>query len=271
MPAAPSNGTLIQVGFNYALNYPFVVSSENTTSQIFAFLPQGVSFGLGVSSTKIVMNALLPYDTTETMGYITCLAQAYVPSDQVNSLQQALTSPNSLLYNNPSATINTLMSMINPTIPLIPGTTVSGGSSTAAYNPAATTSASAGDGAPIGADSGNSMPVRGTSVGISVGAVAGAAVYAAAMIYLARRYRQKRQGHQRSSSVPTTGEMSQRGGGMGGGYFMSGANGRQSPTSARNGSSGRGSRQSAGSSNNRSVREQGISNPIMAENSLGWN
>ncbi|KAF2774582.1 hypothetical protein EJ03DRAFT_347174 [Teratosphaeria nubilosa] len=275
MPEAPVNFTLIQVGFNYGLNYPFVVSSENTTTQIFEFLPQGIAYGLGISTTDVKMNALLPYDTSSTQGYIKTLAQAYIPSDMVTDLEQALHQPNSQLYCNPSSTVRTLMSMIDPTIPLIPGTTVNqaGGGSADPDNPAGTTSASKGDGAPIGSDASNSMPVRGTSVGISVGAVCGAAVYAAAMIYLARRYRNKRQRHQRSSSVHSAGEMSQTGsGGMGAGYFMSGANGR-SPVnrSSGGGSGGRHSRQSANSSNSRSVRDQGISNPIMAENSLGWN
>ncbi|KAH9812178.1 hypothetical protein Tdes44962_MAKER05819 [Teratosphaeria destructans] len=275
MPEEPVNFTLIQVGFNYGLNWPFVVSSENTTTQIFEFLPQGIAYGLGISTTDVKMNCLLPYDTSSTQGYIKTLAQAYIPSALVTDLEQALHQPNSQLYCNPTSTVETLMSMIDPTIPLIPGTTVNqaGGGSANPYNPAGTTSASSGDGAPIGSDASNSMPVRGTSVGISVGAVCGAAVYAAAMIYLARRYRKKRQRHQRSSSVHSAGEMSQTGsGGMGAGYFMSGANGR-SPVnrSSGGGSGGRHSRQSANSSNNRSVRDQGISNPIMAENSLGWN
>ncbi|KAK5119651.1 hypothetical protein LTR85_007480 [Meristemomyces frigidus] len=267
LPSAPSNATLVQIGFNYGLNYPFVVSSENTTAQIFAYLPQGVAYGLGISKDQVVMNALMPYDTSESMGYITTIAQAYIPSDMVDTIQQGLHSPYGNLYANPDAPVKTLMSMINPTIPLFPGAALDGTSTTATYNPAATTSAAAGDGAPIGGDSGSSSPVKGTSVGIGVGAVAGAALYAAAMVYVARRYRQKRQGHQRSSSVPTAGEMSQASGGGMGGYFMSGGNGHSSPEA----SGGRGSRQSAGSSNGRSVREQGISNPIMAENSLGWN
>lgn len=267
LPAAPTNTTLIQLGFNYGLNYPFVVNSENTTNQIFKYLPQGVAYGLGISNNSVLMNALLPYDTSSSMGYITTLAQAYVPSEMVTALQQALHAPNSNLYSNPDPTVNTLMGMINPTIPLLPGASLSDGSSASAYNPAATASSSVGDGAPIGGDSSQSMPVKGTSVGISVGAVAGAAVYAAAMIYVARRYRQRRSRHQRVSSVPTAGEMSQTSGGGMGAFFMSGANGRNSPTM----SGARGSRQSGGSSNGRSVREQGISHPIMSENSLGWN
>lgn len=268
MPPAPSNGTLIQIGFNYGLNYPFVVGSEQTAAQIFAYLPQGIAYGLGISKDHVLMNALMPYDTSSSMGYITTIAQAYLPTDMVDAIQQGLHSPYGNLYQNPDAAVKTLMSMINPTVPLFPGAALDGTSTTATYNPAATTSASAGDGAPIGGDSGSSQPVKGTSVGIGVGAVAGAALYAAAMVYIARRYRKNRQNHQRASSVPTAGEMSQTsaGGGMGG-YFMSGGNGHSSPTA----SNGRGSRQSAGSSNGRSVREQGISNPIMAENSLGWN
>lgn len=221
---------------------------------------------MNISEDKVVMNALMPYDTTNDLGYITTLAQAYIPSANVSSLQQALHAPLGRLYSNPDTPVKTLMSMVNPTIPLLPGAAVDGSSASSAYNPAATTSASAGDGAPIGGDSGSSSPVRGTSVGIGVGAVAGAAVYAAAMVYIARRYRQKRHNHQRARSVPSAGEMSQVSGGGMGGYFMSGANGR-SPTIG----GARGSRHSAGSSNARSVREQGISNPIMSENSLGWN
>ena len=209
------------------------------------------------------MNALMPYDTSKSMGYVTTLAQAYIPSDMVNMVQQAVYSPYSNLYLNPDSAVKTLMGMINPTIPLIPGAALDGTASTATDNPAATTSSSAGDGAPIGGDSGRSQPVKGTSVGIGVGAVAGAAVYAAAMVYVARRYRQRRARHQRASSMPNVGDMSQASSGGMGGYFMAGANGRNSPTG------GRGSRYSAGSGP--SVREQGISNPIMAENSLGWN
>ena len=128
------------------------------------------------------------------------------------------------------------------------------------------------------------------SVGIGVGACAGAALYAAAMVYVARRYKKKRARHARTPSVPASQpEMSQRGsnltgGGMGG-YFMSGANGHNSGTAGRasaavtassggrsNNSGGtRGSRNSDHSSNGRSVREQGISAPVMSENSLGWN
>lgn len=277
MPKAPVNMTLIQVGFNYGLNYPFVVSTDNSASQIFSYLPQGIAYALGISNDKVVMNALMPYDTMKTLNFITTLAQAYIPSDLVTQLQLDLHTQMSKAYSNPDDPVHTLMSMINPTIPILPGANLDEqGYGTPAQNPAATASASSGDGAPIGGDSGSSQTVNGTSVGIGLGAVAGAAVYAAAMIYVARRYRKKRASHKRASSVQATGDMTQRSpgtlsGGMGG-YFMSGANGARGGPSRQSsyGSGGRNSRQSNNSSNNRSVREQGISAPISHGNSLGW-
>lgn len=277
MPKSPANTTLIQVGFNYGLNFPFVVSTENSASQIFTYLPQGIAYALGISTDKVVMNALMPYDTTKSLNFITTLAQAYIPSNMVNELQLDLHTQMSKAYSNPNDPVFTLMSMINPTIPILPGANMDQGYETPSRNPAATATGSTGDGAPIGGDSSRSSSVNGTSVGIGLGAVAGAAVYAAAMVYVARRYRKKRASHKRTSSVQATSDMSQRSpatlsGGMGG-YFMSGANGARGGTSRQSsyGSGGRHSQQSNNSSSNsRSVREQGISAPISHGNSLGW-
>ncbi|EME38319.1 hypothetical protein DOTSEDRAFT_92395 [Dothistroma septosporum NZE10] len=293
MPQAPENTTLVQIGFDYGLNYAFVVNTNNSAAQIFKYLPEGLANGLAISIDRVKMNALMPYDTTGTLNFITTLAQAYIPADLVDQLQLDLHNPGSSIYQNDDAAVQQLMSMINPTISILPGANMDGGNQNASpsYNPSgeSTSSDPRGGGAPIGGDSGSSQKVKGTSVGIGVGAVAGAAVYAAAMFYVARRYRRKRSSHQRTSSVPTAiGEMSQRGspalsgGGMGS-YFMSGANGRGSASGSPSGSGrgnsygsgGRGSRNSGGSGSgsgtNRSVREQGISAPVMAENSLGWN
>ncbi|KAG9924889.1 hypothetical protein KCU98_g21563, partial [Aureobasidium melanogenum] len=266
MPSAPDNTTLIQVGFTYGLNYPFVVSTAGSANQIFEYLPSGLAFGLNIDAAKVKMYALQPYDTTESLHYITTLALVYVPSDAVNQLQLDLHTSVATLYNNPDASTKTLMGMINPAIPMIPGANGMSNSQGSVKNPSGSDTTSDSNGAPLGGDSSSSSPVNGTSVGIGVGAVAGAAVYAAAMVYVARRYKKKRSSHARSSSVPYTderGEMSQRNSAAN--YFMSGGRGRVTPTS------GRGSRQSGSSANGRSVREQGISAPVLAGNSLGWN
>ncbi|KAF2864451.1 hypothetical protein K470DRAFT_208295 [Piedraia hortae CBS 480.64] len=248
MPEVGPNKTLIQIGFNYELNYPFVIGADLATNQIFTYLPRGVAYGLEIPDGDVQMKGLLPYDTRASLHYITTLAQAYIPTDRLTMLQQDLCKTTSKFYHHPNSTVRELMLMINCSISVNPGSSVAGAQSS---NPAATASSPAGEGAPIGADSGKSMPIKGTSVGISVGAIAGAAVYAATMFYVARRYRQRRQRHGRADSMP---EMSHTEG-MG----MYGAGAGQE----------RGSRQS-GSTNGRSVREQGISHPIQAGNSLGW-
>lgn len=263
MPSAPSNATLIQLGLNYGLNFPFVVREQDSASQIFAYLPQGIAYGLGISHDKVQMNALMPYDTSKSLQFITTLAQAYVPSELVDQLALDLHTPTSGVYSNPDDMIRTLMGMINPTIPILPGASMDGDGASSAYNPGATGGPSSSEGAPIGGDTGESKTVRGSSVGIGVGAVCGAAAYAAAMVFVARRYKRKRLGHQRASSVPTAGEMSEAGNGGVGAFFMSGGRGSSA--------AGSGSRDSGHSSNGRSVREQGISAPVMSENSLGWN
>ncbi|KAK4995786.1 hypothetical protein LTR66_004470 [Elasticomyces elasticus] len=269
MPKAPLNTSLIQIGFDYSLNYDFVAANSQSADQIFTFLPQGLAYALNVGLDNVTMHALQPFDTSKTLGYITTIALAYIPRNMVDQLQLDLHTPVSSMYNNPSPPVKTLFSMINPSIPVLAGATMNGVAlSGTNENSSPTTSAAAGNGAPMGGDSGKSSPVRSTSVGIGVGVAAGAAVYAAAMVYLARRYRNKKARHERADSMPSAGEgMAQVGGGGMGGYFMSGGRGpgRVSPTS------GRDSRNSAGSSNGRSVREQGISAPVMAENSLGWN
>jgi len=272
VPAQPKNTSLIQVGFTYNLNYNFVVNTSGSANQIMDVLPAGLAYGLNIDEEEVLSYGLRPYDTND---FITTLAMAYIPTSLVTQLSLDLHNKYAPIHNNPNATVAKLMSFINPAIAILPGQSTASTGNTGSYNGQGTSTNEQSDAGPIGGASSQSSSVKGSSVGIGMGAVAGAAVYAAAMVYIARRYRRKKQLHRhgRTSSVPTAEyqpAMSQRSsGGMGGGYFMSGARGPLSAT--RNSSGGRGSRNSAGSSRGaRSVREAGISHPVMAENSLGW-
>jgi hypothetical protein len=260
---------LIQVGFSYGLNYPFVVGSSTAVVQIFTYLPQGIARGIEVKDDAVVMQYLQPYNTLASVGYIKTLAMAYIPSDMVSPLQLGLTNPNSGLYNHPSPSVQTLMGMIDPSIPVLAGESLNGGSPVNTNSGNAGGSDGNGQGAPIGSDTDTSAPVRPSSVGIGVGVVAGAAVYGAAMFLVARRYKKRRSLHQRSSSMLDSGEPRYAGegsalmtGGRGstayGGFRSTtpqGEHGRDSRNSGRTGGSGR----------------TYISPPVMAENSLGWN
>ncbi|KAI9859928.1 MAG: hypothetical protein M1824_003516 [Vezdaea acicularis] len=268
-PQAAPNTTQIQVGFFYALNYNFVVSNSISQAQIFRYLPEGLAYGLGIDVAEVEMRYLQPYDTTKQLQYITTLAIAYIPDDMVQKLSLDLLSPASPLYNNPDPSIKTLTSLINPSLPVLAGTPLgSGGSGTVPYVPSSSATDANG---PFGSDSGGNGTVRGTSIGIGVGVVAGAALYGAAMFLVARRYKKRRQRHVRSNSsadrnidTPATGAL------MGGGPLMSGARSETPGQMTYSSSGGRDSRGSGRSAGN-SARTQQISAPFMAENSLGWN
>jgi len=263
----PEDSTLIQVGFNYSLNYAFVVANSNSSAQIFMYLPMGLAYGLSIKEEQITMRSLNPYDTQNTLGFITTLATAYIPSNMVDTLQQSLHQALSALYENPDPSVYQLMQYINPTIPLIPGGAIIGGTAGASGTGAATSAtAVAGGGGVFNTDSQNSSPSTKTAAAAAaVGAISAAAAYGAAMFFIARRYKKRRSLHRRSSSIMSPSQMRFTGSpALMGGAVMSG--GRGTP-GLQNGRESRGSGRSAGNS----ARTVEISAPMMAENSLGWN
>lgn len=195
-----------------------------------------------------------PYDNSKVTGYVATTLLIYIPSDSVNSLAQMLHNPNSRLYDQPNAPVRTLLSMLDPTIPLLGDDTGSSSGFTNFNGGGANSGSRGNDGsADDGSDddgANSSSPVHASSVGIGLGVVGGAAVYGAGMVWIARRYRKKRQLHRRVSS--TASQMRQEPGSAS--LFVSG---------------GRLSRHSHNS--RRSNRTQMISAPVTAENSLGWN
>jgi hypothetical protein len=242
---------LIQIGFNSNLNYKFVATTPLSSSQIFLYLPLGLEYALREQAKDVSMLALRPYDNSEHTGYVATVALAYIPANEKETLAAMLHNPNSRLYEQPNDSVQALMSMIDPSIPLeVGGSSLdSGGSGKATGGDVGGDNGGGGNKSndSQNAGAGSSSPTTPSSVGIGVGVVAGAAAYGAGMFWLARRYRRKRQSHQRSSSnVEQMSEGPQSGSLLGG---------RASPYSDHSGSN----------------RTQMISAPVMAENSLGWN
>jgi hypothetical protein len=266
IPQVPDDSTLIQVGFNYSLNYAFVVANPNSSAQIFDFLPIGLAYGLSIRPDLVTMHSLYPYDTQNTLGFITTLATAWIPSNMVDTLKQSLHQQLSLLYQNPDPSIYQLMQYINPTIPVLPGGSIVDGTVTPSGTGASTsaTAVSGGNGV-FNTDSQGSQTTKSAAVGIALGAVSAAAAYGAAMFFIARRYKKRKSLHRRSSSIMSPSQMRFTGSpALMGGVVMSG--GRGTP-GLQNGRESRGSGRSAGNS----ARTVEISAPMMAENSLGWN
>ncbi|KAF1995397.1 hypothetical protein P154DRAFT_445465, partial [Amniculicola lignicola CBS 123094] len=263
LPTPPDGYFLGQIGFKWQLNFPFV-SRKDGGNQIFTYLPIAISDALNISLSDVYMNGLKPFDTTQYQGFVTTLALFWIPPDLANSLAAQLRNPPDPFWHNKNQTVNDLTSLINTAFPLAAGKLPGDGDKTQTQRPEALTTGGAQGGGAIGGDIGTSKKVNPTSVGVAAGAVVGALAYGAAMIFVARRYRNRRVSHQRSSSVPSTSRFTYGSMNGGGAAFMSGGRGGRSTPG------GRDSRGSS-SSNGRSIRTQQISAPVMAENSLGWN
>ncbi|OBT50733.1 hypothetical protein VE04_09661 [Pseudogymnoascus sp. 24MN13] len=281
VPTAKVGYTLIQVGFTYALNYEFVVANSMSSAQIFSYLPKGIAYGLEIKESDVIMHSLQPYDTSRSLGYITTLALAYIPTKVVSNLGIMIHVPVSRLYKNPSEPVAVIMSSINPSIPITVGSGLDGS------DPSVPAGGAGSSPTPGGNDSGtenggifdtnqnNQTPgAKGMTAGIATGAVVAAAAYGAAMFFIARRYKRRKLSHRRTRSLMNPGEMMEATGGspaLPGGVYMSG--GRQSTGSGESSSDASADRHSRGSgrSAGNSARTAQISGPMMAENSLGWN
>lgn len=222
------------------------------------------------------MYSIKPYDTIRKYGYITSQAMVYYPTEGISQLADDIGYPTTALYNNGNPLVRNLTSEINSAIGIMPGDTLADdGDSTGGSG-----DNSSDDGAPNndpfdtqGPGEQTTSAQQGMTAGIAVGAASVAGAYGAAMFIIARRYKRKKQRHQRSSSINSPSEMRQAGspalmGGAllsrdftsnpAGGYGGVGGNTRDSQGSGRSGM-------------NNSARTANISAPVAAENSLGWN
>jgi hypothetical protein len=274
MPPKPDNGTLCRFGFTHELNYGFVVANPVAVAQIFEYLPKGLAYGLSLPTSDVIMHHLQPYDTTKTKKYITTLAFAFIPSDLVDKLDMDRRNQYSRLFQNPDPPVKQMIYLLDPSISLRAtegeltgdGSGLPGDGSWLGNGNGDGSSTPGGDGAPLGGTGGGNVSKK--TVGVGVGIVAGAAAYGAAMFFVARRYRRRRNRHTRTSSIGR----SVSPGSNPAGALMGGAGPLMHGARSPQGSGGlsqdkRGSR----GSGKVSARTQNISAPMMAENSLGWN
>lgn len=268
IPLPPPQAFLGQVAFKWPLNYPFVCANDGG-NQIFEFLPIAIKDALNITAREVVMQGLKAVDTTAYQGFITTLALFYIPADLNGTLAAQLRNPADRLWNNKNQTVNDLTNLINTAFPLPAGKQPGDGDYTLPGNPQGTSTGGGSNGGPVGGDMGASHKVIPQSAAIGVSVTIAGIAYAAAMVFVARRYRNKKLAHKRSSSVSSTGRYTYGSMQGGAGAFMSGGRGPGS-RSTPGGRDSRGSRGSS-SSQGRSIRTQQISAPVMAENSLGWN
>lgn len=285
-PAHPDGYTPIQIAFDYGFNYEWIVQQSMAAAQLFSLVPKAVAYDQNLTDSETIMDRIIPYDTTQQLGYITSLAILYIPSDAVEGLRLDHKIASSRLYTNTDGLVKNMTDQINPSIDIIYGSGLDGSSSTATdgSNPSSTGSSSNDAFGSSDSSSSQTSAQKGTTAAIAVGAFSVAGAYGAAMFVIARRYKRRKQRHQRSSSVSSP-EM-QQGGSRGSPALMGGAllsrdftathgNGNGNGNGAGNyggvGGNMRDSQGSGRSGMNNSARTAFISAPVAAENSLGWN
>lgn len=262
----PEGTKEIQIGFYQPMNYMHVAKTPIAAAQIFMFLPKALSFAGDFKIDKVEVIELVPLDTKNTLGYVTTIAKVWYPESLLDKLQTDLWEPQSDLYNNPESLVRDLTVDINPDIDIFGN--ISAGDDDEDDSKPEDGDNSSNDALDSGSDDNSSAKEKATKAGIAVGAFGLAALYGGAMFIVARRYKRKRQGHRRTSSVSgseASSEMQYAGNGspaMMGGALMS-----QDMSSY----GGVGNRERDSHGSGPSARTANISAPVATENSLGWN
>ncbi|PMB65613.1 Signaling mucin MSB2 [Beauveria bassiana] len=110
-----SDGSLIQLGFLFPLNYVFVSQHLQAAAQIFEVLPGALAHGT-VQRSAVEVAKLVPYDTQARVGYITTVAKLYYPKAFVGQLQTDILDPKSEIYTTGEDMQRNLTALIDPAI-----------------------------------------------------------------------------------------------------------------------------------------------------------
>ncbi|GAB0135671.1 hypothetical protein EsDP_00004000 [Epichloe bromicola] len=265
--AAPEGTVPIIIGFKSPLNYLFVSSNTVAAAQIFKYLPRALSDASGVDVNKLQISKLVPYNTQDTWGYVTTIAQLNYPATLVDTLQMDIWSTNSAFYHNADPIVRNLTDLIEVQIDIHGNINDGSSNSMGGSNGGGNGNNNSNDAFGSGNGGNQSSKQKATTAGIAIAALGFSAMYGAAMFIIARRYKRKRQGHRRASSIsssPASSEMRYNGNGspalMGGALYS-----RDISTYGA-----AGARDSHGSGGH-SARTANISAPVATENSLGWN
>lgn len=266
----PEGTTAIQIGFLYPLNWLFVSKSGVAAAQVFKWLPEALSYAGEFPTNNVVVTKLVPLDTNSKWGYMTTIAKVYFPTSHLDGLQMQLGAANSRLYNNEKSIVNSLTANINRNIDLFGNIGEENGDANRGGDDSGNNSDDTFD---DNDDGKTTAEDRARTAGIAVGALSLAGLYGAAMFIVARRYKRKRQGHQRASSLTSSQASSEmRYTGAGSPALMGGALlSRDVSSYGGLAAGGRDSHGSGQSGAGNSARTAGISAPVATENSLGWN
>ncbi|KNZ57885.1 uncharacterized protein VP01_204g10 [Puccinia sorghi] len=188
--STPANSTLISILFTEALNWPWLVTNSNASSQVLVFMPQLIASTLQIPEDQVVTQSLQAYQPANfnpnNQASMLALWLGYIPSQYVDELQAMIHAPQSRFYNNPSPVLRALAKTVDPSLPI---------SSYEKKTPASQAAAN-----PAFGDEGDSPA---TSQGQKIAVIAsvttcGAAILAIGLVIVARQSRRRMHG----SSLP---------------------------------------------------------------------
>ncbi|KAF5374174.1 hypothetical protein D9615_008817 [Tricholomella constricta] len=114
-----SDYTMISILFNQELNWPFVVTTQISSSQIFAWLPAIIATALQVPAVQVKTWALqvyvpASYRNAQDSVQLGTMWLGYIPSDQVDTLAAQIKAKQSAFYNGvPDNVAKALASHVN--------------------------------------------------------------------------------------------------------------------------------------------------------------
>jgi len=109
--APPANTVAVRLVFKSQLNWNFVVGNFNSASQICQRSGPGVAYDLDIAVNTVLTKQLLP---VQADGGDRTAAIIYIPPGQLEKLRMDVALASSRLYNNPDATIDSLMDLVDP-------------------------------------------------------------------------------------------------------------------------------------------------------------
>lgn len=120
---APANTTLISLLLSPALNWPWIVSNSNASSQVLAYMPLLIADSLALGSAdNVTTSSLQAYQPTtfspENQSSMLTVWLGYIPADEVDELQAMIRSPQSAFYNQTDPVLKQLALTVDASLPL---------------------------------------------------------------------------------------------------------------------------------------------------------
>lgn len=114
----PEYSTLASILLGSSMPWNLVIENSDASGQLLAYVPELIAAALNISISEVQIQSLLAYEPESFNGNNTDVLQTvvlfYIPSADVDELQDQISTPTSPLYNQPAGIPQQLASLIVP-------------------------------------------------------------------------------------------------------------------------------------------------------------